>query len=69
MKLNRGRFALILLLTGGMALAQQPPEAPGISPPAPPPPAGRPYPAEAPPPPRGLMDVGGTIPKWPKSWA
>jgi len=52
MKLNRGRFALILLLTGGMALAQKPPEAPGVPPPAPPPPAGRPYPGEAPPPPR-----------------
>jgi Spy/CpxP family protein refolding chaperone len=45
MKFNRTHFALILFLTGGMALAQQPPEAP-----APPAPPARP--ADAPPPPR-----------------
>ena len=47
MTFNRTHFALILLFTGGMALAQQPPEAP-------PPPAAPPTPRglEAPPPPR-----------------
>ena len=48
MKFNRTHFALILFLTGGMALAQQPPEGP--VPPPPPAPAARP--PEAPPPPR-----------------
>ena len=47
MNFNRTHFALVLFLTGGMALAQQPPEAP-------PPPAGPPSARglEAPPPPR-----------------
>lgn len=52
MKFNGTHFALILFLTGGMALAQQPPEAPVATPAAPPPPAGPPYAHQAPPPPR-----------------
>jgi len=48
MKFNSRHLALIPLLTGGLALAQQPPDAP--APPAPPAPAART--PEAPPPPR-----------------